>query len=97
MKKLGIECQPRNPTNLFEWVIYLTFNDPGSPYFGQRYEIEINLSEKYPFECPKAHFVSKIFNPVVNMDTGDICLTWFDREKGDWGGELTLYMVSIGL
>lgn len=60
MKKLGIECQPRNSKNLFEWVIYLTFNDPGSPYFGQRYEIEINLSEKYPFECPKAHFVAKI-------------------------------------
>ena len=39
------------------------------------------VGAEYPLEPPKITFMTKVFHPNVNFDTGEICL---DILKRDW-------------
>merc|ERR1719235_322647 len=61
-----------------------------SPYEGGVFALQIKCSTEYPMSPPTVTFVTKIFHPNVNFDTGELCL---DILKTDWSPAWTLQYV----
>lgn len=40
-----------------------------TPYAGGTYKISITIPERYPFQPPKMHFITKIWHPNVSSVT----------------------------
>lgn len=59
--------------NLFEWTGTI-MGAEGSPYAGGVYYLQMNFSEKYPYEPPKVTFKTKIYHCNIDNSNGAICL-----------------------
>jgi len=68
-----------------------------SPYEGGTFDLEVNISERYPFEPPKVRFLSPIYHP--NIDTeGRICLDILKMPpKGAWKPSLNVSTVLTSI
>jgi len=61
-----------NDSDLSKWRATI-MGPVESPFAGGIFSLDVNLSEKYPFEAPKIKFATKIYHPNVTED-GSICL-----------------------
>lgn len=52
-----------------------------SPYEGYYFKILMEIPVSYPISPMHAKFVTKVFHPNVNMDSGEICI---DILKKEW-------------
>ncbi|GMI08932.1 hypothetical protein TrLO_g4717 [Triparma laevis f. longispina] len=75
-----IYLRPIKVGELLRWNALLRGPD-GSPYAGGIYGISVNVDSTYPMSPPTIKFLTKIFHPNVNYNTGDICL---DILKKEW-------------
>lgn len=84
-KESNILLSTRNE-DLYTWKAFL-FGPEASPYKDGIFEVKINLPSNYPMSPPKIVFITKIFHPNVNYETGEICL---DVLKDQWTPVWTL-------
>lgn len=64
----GITAAPVSEADLTNLVG--TFPAPSNtPYAGGTYQISITIPERYPFQPPKMHFITKIWHPNVSSVT----------------------------
>jgi peroxin-4 len=75
------------------WRGYL-FGPDDSPYKDGIFEVKINLPSNYPMAPPKIIFITKIFHPNVNYETGEICL---DILKDQWSPVWTLESTCLAI
>lgn len=52
-----------------------------TPFEGGEFQVKLEITEEYPQKPPKGYFMTKIFHPNVNEETGAICLSTL---SSDW-------------
>lgn len=67
---------------------------PDTPYEGGKYEVDIRITNEYPFKPPEMRFLTRIWHPNVSSQTGAICL---DTLGAAWSPVLTLKSALISL
>ncbi|CBH13100.1 ubiquitin carrier protein, putative [Trypanosoma brucei gambiense DAL972] len=75
--------------NLFSWEAVLD-GPPDTPYEGGSFCLRLQIPRDYPMVPPVAWFVTKVFHPNVNFDTGAVCL---DILKSRWSPAWTISSV----
>ena len=66
----------------------------GTPYEGATFILDIDIPNNYPFDPPKIVFVTKVWHPNINSETGEICL---DILKNQWVAVMTLRTVFLSI
>ena len=74
--------------DLRSWRCFLK-GPPDSPFENGIFEISINVTNSYPIEPPKCKFMTKIFHPNIDFDSGEICL---DILKENWTPSFGIYV-----
>jgi len=77
--------------NLREVTAILT-GPKETPYEGGEFVCRLSLTNAFPKEPPKAHFITKIFHPNVEPRTGEVCVNTL---KSDWKSSLGLDHVLL--
>lgn len=79
--------------NYNHWKAVIKGSDD-SPYQGGKYQIDIVLGDKYPYNPPKMKFDTKIWHPNISSQTGAICL---DILKDEWTPALSIRTALLSL
>jgi len=79
--------------DVYTWKGYL-FGPNDSPFKEGIFEIRLNLPKNYPMSPPKITFITKIFHPNINFDTGEVCL---DILKEQWTPAWTLESACLAI
>jgi len=79
--------------DVYTWKGYL-FGPNDSPFKEGVFEIRLNLPKNYPMSPPKITFITKIFHPNINFDTGEVCL---DILKEQWTPAWTLESACLAI
>lgn len=79
--------------DVFTWKGYLV-GPEASPYKEGVFEIRLNLPSNYPMAPPKITFITKIFHPNINFETGEVCL---DILKEQWTPAWTLESACLAI
>jgi peroxin-4 len=64
------------------------------PFQDGIFELEIQVSTKYPQEPPQIRFKTPICHPNINFKTGEICL---DLLKENWSPSYQLYTTMMAI
>ncbi|KAG8343353.1 putative Ubiquitin conjugating enzyme [Trypanosoma vivax] len=84
-----VSLRPSDPNNMFVWEAVLK-GPSETPFEGGKYRLCLSVPRDYPMVPPKANFVTKVFHPNVDFETGAVCL---DILKSRWSPAWTLVNV----
>eukprot|EP00743_Colponemidia_sp_Colp-15_P006906 GILK01007453.1.p1 GENE.GILK01007453.1~~GILK01007453.1.p1 ORF type:complete len:165 (-),score=15.23 GILK01007453.1:172-666(-) len=74
---------------LFHWRGWIR-GPSATPFEGGHFQLDFRIPSTYPLAPPAVKFLTKIFHPNMNFETGEICL---DILKTDWTPAWTLQAV----
>lgn len=86
----GIRVQ-YDDSNLTE-ITAIVEGPDDTPFEGGIFKIKLSISKEYPSLPPKGHFMTKVFHPNVNPDSGEICVNTL---KKDWTPNLGLKHILL--
>ncbi|EGD73335.1 ubiquitin-conjugating enzyme E2 T [Salpingoeca rosetta] len=92
----GVQCWVHDDSNVT--VLHADVaGPPDSPYEKGVFRVELDCSGRYPFEPPKARFITPIYHP--NIDTaGRICLDLLKMPpKGSWKPSINISTLLTSL
>lgn len=86
-------------SNVFDCVITL-HGPPGTPYENGKFKLQFQFPKDYPWTPPTVQFLTKVYHPNVDYNTGEICLSLLDKDNKDetaWrpAHNISSVMVSI--
>ena len=79
-KKIEKDIQLKLTGDTFEEWEGKILGPPESPYQGYWFELHISCTSEYPLIPPMVKFVTPVFHPNVNFETGEICLDILTKE-----------------
>jgi ubiquitin-conjugating enzyme E2 D/E len=69
--------------DIFNWECHIV-GPEDSPYHGGVFLVLFEFPSQYPFKAPKLNFITKIYHPSVQTESGEIC----QDVVGQWGPTL---------
>jgi ubiquitin-conjugating enzyme E2 D/E len=69
--------------DIFQWECKVS-GPPNGPYFGGTFILKLDFPTQYPFKPPKLKFLTKVYHPSVQLESGDVC----QDVVGQWGPTL---------
>jgi ubiquitin-protein ligase len=69
--------------DIFNWEVTI-MGPADSPYAGGTFLLKLEFPAQYPFKAPKLKFLTKVYHPSVQLESGDICAD----VMGAWGPTL---------
>jgi ubiquitin-protein ligase len=86
-------CVWHDEGNLKVWYCVMQGPDD-SPYKEGKFNLEIKISDKYPFQAPEIKFTTKVYHPNISDFDGHICL---DLLNSQWSPSLTILKTLISI
>ena len=69
--------------DIFSWEATI-LGPADSPYAGGNFLLKLEFPTQYPFKAPKLKFLTKVYHPSVQLESGDVCTD----VVGQWGPTL---------
>jgi ubiquitin-protein ligase len=69
--------------DIFVWDCKL-IGPANSPYAGGIFSVRLEFPVQYPFKAPKLKFITKVYHPSVQLESGEVC----QDVVGQWGPTL---------
>jgi ubiquitin-conjugating enzyme E2 D/E len=69
--------------DIFHWECQIA-GPQDTPYQGGLFLLKLEFPAQYPFKAPKLKFLTKVYHPSVQLETGDVC----QDVVGQWGPTL---------
>mmetsp|Transcript_126514 Transcript_126514/g.178567 ORF Transcript_126514/g.178567 Transcript_126514/m.178567 type:complete len:144 (-) Transcript_126514:12-443(-) len=69
--------------DVFNWNCHIV-GPADSPYQGGIFVLHLEFPATYPFKAPKLKFLTKVYHPSVQLETGEVCAD----VVGNWGPTL---------
>ncbi|KAI3630086.1 hypothetical protein MIR68_011521 [Amoeboaphelidium protococcarum] len=88
----GISAFPESD-NLRKWIGTVEGAE-NTPYAGQTYKLQLQFTSEYPFKAPVVKFITQIYHPDVDFETGTICL---DILKEEWSAIYNVQTILISI
>jgi ubiquitin-conjugating enzyme E2 S len=83
--ELGGIAVRANGDNLMEW--HATIHGPeNTPFEGGEFEVKLEIGDEFPQKPPKGYFLTRIFHPNVQFETGAICVSTLSHDWTDTMG-----------
>ena len=79
--------------NIHKWKAYIK-GPNGTPYDGAIFKFDIEFPSDYPLKPPKLRFITPVWHPNFDEDSGSICL---DILKSEWSPALSVHKVLISV
>jgi len=77
---------PLEGENIHSWKVRV-IGPSGTPYSGGKFTVHVEFPAQYPFKPPSLKFLTKVYHPSVQQDTGEICT---DLVGDGWGPTLNV-------
>lgn len=58
--------------DLYSWIVIMQGPDD-TPYAGGNFKLHFKFPDNYPFKAPDVKFLTTVYHPNVNTQTGEIC------------------------
>jgi ubiquitin-conjugating enzyme E2 D/E len=88
----GCSAQP-DPNDIFSWTATIE-GPPHSVYAGGTFHLTIQYPQNYPFLPPTVTFVTKIYHPNIDSNSGFVGLSCLEEE---WCTALTMSTILLSL
>ena len=72
--------------NFYEWNVIIS---PNTEIFQQNYTFKLTIPTNFPFQAPKVLFISKVFHPNIDLQSGKPCIELLDN----WNPKYTLQLL----
>ena len=83
----------KNKNNIYLWEAKIK-GPPDTPYENGTFYVDIKVPQDYPINPPKCNFITKIFHPNIEFNTGEIC---FELLKDKWTPQWSLESVCVAI
>lgn len=83
---------PRDDSDDLTQLVILLAGPNGTPYSQGLWRLKLSIPVNYPASPPRAAFMTRIWHPNVEENTGSVCV---DTLKKDWEPSLTLRHVLL--
>ena len=89
----NVQLYLKDKDNVFQWQAKIK-GPPDTPYEEGEFLINIKVPNDYPVSAPECKFMTKIFHPNIEFNTGAIC---FELLKDKWSPQWTLESVCMAI
>lgn len=94
----GVNAGPADEEDMLTWIGTIQ-GQPGTPYEGGLFMLDLRFPPTYPFDPPHVRFATPIYHPNVN-DKGEVCLSILFKtcswDRG-WSPALSVSSVLLSL
>mmetsp|Transcript_20694 Transcript_20694/g.26784 ORF Transcript_20694/g.26784 Transcript_20694/m.26784 type:complete len:645 (-) Transcript_20694:664-2598(-) len=90
----GISACPCKAEDITMWKATI-LGPPQSPYEGGIFRLELKFSANYPIVAPRVKFLTKIFHPNIDHDTGVVCCDLLEPNAWSAAASIRVLLLSI--